>query len=299
MPPEPKRHEPGFKTVVSLAVVVGLMLALGSLYFDVQHVARWQRVGISLAERLGDAFLIAAVLAIFVERTTAPEHVSRLLVEMFGRRLPRELIDHIQDYFKWDFVRTEWKIWYEIRHVDGSSDGDMTLLATSSYNIENRTSEVRRYDYRYSVELGHGQKTDTQILAVTTMDKEWTRAEITENQKRKHDYLVVRKDGDDALPLKPASVYRFGAKSIQGFRNEKVSPYWALYPVVGTTFTIYYPVDFTVEFDATFEDESPQPKELPDKAAEHLNGRQWTIGTPILPGQGFLVRCSKNPPASR
>lgn len=278
----------GFRGVVGLSAVIGVVLVGLPLVLEVDHLAHWLRIVIEVGEKLGDALLIAAILAVFVEN--APEHVSRILIEMFGRALPQELIDHIQTYFKWDFVRTDWNITYVITHVAGSP-GDMTLLATSSYFMENGARKPMNYKFVYSVEVGSNPRTVTVIRAVTTKNRAWSPSEIANSTYVSADgYLTVE---NKSIPLDPREKYRFGAESIQGFRDEKVSPHWALYPVVGATFTIYHPDDFTVEFDATFEDEPIQPAELKDRAAEQLIGKRYTITTPILPGQGFLVRCAK------
>lgn len=90
--------------------------------------------------------------------------------------------------------------------------------------------------------------------------------------------------------------YEFRAESIQSFKDSVVSPFWALYPVLEATFTVYYPEGFDVRFEPTFDD-AGEPQPVGDKADKQLRGLQWKIKNPILPGQGFFVRCTKTPPA--
>jgi hypothetical protein len=295
MSSERKRREIGFRAVIALVVVAGLLFVLIPIFYGEHVEPPILRVALSLLEKVGDALLIAAILAVFVERNIGHEHFNRLIVEIFGRKLPKPLVDHIQTYFKWDFVRTNWDIVYTIEQVDGSPD-DLTLHAVSSYDMENMSDQTKTYAYSYSVEVGHNKRTPTRILEIEAKGE---KVDIANRTKTVNEYVVFADD----VSLEPSDAsnprkYAFRSVSVQGFRDEKASPYWALHPVVGATFTIYYPTGFSVEFDATFEKDSGPGETLNDRSAKGLHGKKWTIDTPILPGQGFLVRCTKVPAAT-
>ena len=281
-----------FAAIITALVVVGLVFLAGPLAYVAVYgepEGHLLRGVLSLVEKLGDALLIAAILAVFVERALAHEDFNHLIVQVFGRRLPPKLVDHIQTYFQWDFVRTNWNIVYTIERKADSED--FTLRATSSYEMENVSDGPQVYSYRYSVEVGPNGLAPTRIERVVIDDKE--QRDIERKITTDKGYVKFA----DTLTLQPKRKYKFASESVQAFRNEKTSPYWALHPVVGATFTIFYPGDLGVDFDATFEDESTDPKDVDDKKNVGLVGKRWTIETPILPGHGFLVRCAKPPAA--
>jgi hypothetical protein len=282
-----------FWRIAVRTALVGGVLVLIPLLFEVNAEAhpRWHVV-LGISERLGDALLIAAALAVFIERSIGNEHFYRLIVDVFGRKLPSELVGHLQNYFQGDFVRRDWSIEYVIEPVSNKS-GEFTLTATSSYCMENRSTQPQQYPYRYSVELGYDTSTETKIIAATIANQELSEDEIKQKSETERGYLTLK---DDAV-LKPFEAnpakYEFRSESIQGFHGEKVSPYWSRYPVVGTTFKVYFPErSFNVILDATFEDHSGDGEPLDDKKLKHLVGRKWEISTPILRGQGFVIRCT-------
>jgi len=285
-----------FWGIVVRTAIVGLLLISIPFLVEADPHSRLQVV-LGLLERLGDALLIAVILAVFIERSIGNEHFNQLIVDIFGRKLPPELVDHLLTYFRWDFVRQDWSIEYLIQPVEGKS-GEFTLTAISSYWMENRSARRQSYHYRYSVELGHETSTETEIRAATIANIKLSPDEIKSRVKREGGY--VRLPGEAVLePFEDdtSSKYEFHSESIQGFRGEKVSPYWALHPVVGTTFKVYYPEEsFTVVFDATFEDHSGGGVLLNDRKPEGLVGRKWEIRTPILRGQGFIIRCTHADP---
>jgi hypothetical protein len=280
-------QELSLSAIIGAIVFIGLVLTLIPVayveYYHEPHAPMLRGI-LSLTERLGDAFIIAAILAVFVERAIGHEDFNRLIVRIFGKGLPSPLLDHIRTYFTWDFVRTNWNIVYTIEPT--ANPQGFSLQAVSSYEMQNVSDETKDYLYRYSVEATSDNDGTSKInkVVIDHREQDDLSSKITWN----NGYIVFT----DSVLLESKRKCAFESQSLQWFRDEKTSPYWALHPVVGATFTIFHPSDVTVEFDATFEDENPSPKDVDDKKP-HLIGKRWIIETPILPGQGFTVRCGK------
>jgi hypothetical protein len=288
----------GIATVVGLALIA-IPLAVPLIWEPDAH-SRWH-ILFGFAERLGDALLIAVVLAVFIERSIGDEHFYQSIVDIFGRKLPPELVGHLQNYFRWDFVRRDWNIQYEITPIDENGE-EFILTASSNYTMENRSEAAQPFEYRYSVEVSQDPSFKTEITEATIAGTKLTPADIARKAKPDNEsgYLrlsesVVLQPSEDSSPVR----YAFHSKSTQRFRGEKVSPYWVLHPVVGTTFRVYYPEkSFNVVFDATFENTSKGEPLTDRQQQEHLVGKEWKIKTPILRGQGFVIRCTPKPLAT-
>jgi len=234
-------------------------------------------------ERLGDAFFVAVVLAVLIERTIGDEHFFKLIAQLFGRNLPPELARRLHRYFEWEFVRRDWFITYTITHTP---TGNQFLAEVArQFKMENRSNEIRAYVYEVSVEQGVPKSTIEKVLLDADTELDGTR-ETGDDYVRFTGKSVELEPSTEARPVNRM----FRCTTTQFFRGDLSAPYWALHPVLGAVFTVYYPKDCKALLGATFLNSVGEGKSATEKEHEGLLGLRWSFTEPILPGQGFHLR---------
>lgn len=199
-----------------------------------------------------------------------------------------------------DFVRTPWNIEYTIQPWPDKTDY-LQLHISSRFYMQNRTNAAKPYPFQYSVEESVWTDAPTRITSVRADNKTYDGPALEAMVTSAKGYQVFKYDRE--LKLDPYDgpgnpTYEFRAESIQSFPKDYViSTFWVLYPVLEGTFTVYYPEGFEVRFEPTFEDADAGEPVVHKETDKQLQGLQWEIKSPILPGQGFFVRCTKTPPA--
>jgi hypothetical protein len=278
-------EKPRWRWIVLIAFLMGVVChGLSYVYGQSAAAHSIADVALTFLERLGDAFLVAVVLALLIERTIGDEHFFKLIAQLFGRNLPPELARRLHRYFEWDFVRKNWSITYTITHM---TTGDLLQAEIERlFTMENRSNEPKAYTYKVSVEQGVPESTIGKVLVGAAI-------ELGGSQETKDGYVTFT---GNPIELEPSTEARpfsrtFGCTTTQVFRGDLSAPYWALHPVIGATFTVYYPEDCKVEFDATFQNTVDKGKEVDEKRHEGLFGLRWSFTEPFLPGQGFHLRC--------
>jgi len=297
-----------------LTLLLGLVLAvIPGVAHHFEHLVRLQGVirflensGLfTLIERFGDALFIAAFLWLLVEKSKHDEFLEnlskRLLVNMFGADLPDKLRKHIQTYFNFSLVRTSWTIEYWIDQ-QGDSPDHLSLVTHSKYTMRNYASEAKDYEFIFEVEesqCSHPANLTEMIIGTKTSAPSTVPAAMILHEGG---YLKFKRSvGPPPQPflekIKPGSEQTFTAKSTECFKNFLVSPFWATYPVLETTFTVYHDDSkIQVYFEMTSQD-TPKPQNVSDLTGRP--GKQWTTQEPLLPGHGFFVRANFLPSGSR
>jgi len=242
--------------------------------------------------KIGDAFMIAPLLAIAVEVATAQELLKSFAYDVshhiIGRLLPPELREHILGYLTTHFVRRHWFVEYRIREWP-NKPGFVNFMSLTEYDLENRSDSARKYPFIYEVEESYSPEIGTaRICHVRASVDGHPWIEHREEQLKgllSHSGATVTFSEDLEIPPRPHGVYRFTAESVECLPDAFESAFIASIPVLETTVRVLYPKDrFRIHLILSFADESALLK------TELTDGDQWVISSPILPGQCFLVR---------
>jgi hypothetical protein len=133
-----------------------------TFYFSTLHgtfmPTSWQSAASRLIAEVGDALMIAPILAIIIEITAAKEMLTGFAedvsLHIIGRCLPRSLREHILRFLTIDFIRKRWEVAYSL---DDSScrTGFVRLISLSSSAIENVSSASASFDCQCEIETRH------------------------------------------------------------------------------------------------------------------------------------------------
>ena len=296
---------------LTFRLIVLAILGLGLILSGVSATLVHTRPSVSpefvffleLLERLGDALAIAAIVGGVIEQLVFKKEylkqVKGWFIDYFGGELPEELRERLREYLEISLIRTTWDITYAIEHWTGHA-GYLRLKTTMDYYMENHAEESEEYEFVYEVEDSLCPEiSQTAITSVRVVSENYDADQLKRLVKPERGYQVF--ESDAPVNLEPHAgpghpTYPFHAESVECFKGVIVSPFWALYPVMKTTVTIWYPDDIELFFDVTLGDVEEVTTKEP---VVHGNkkGTCWTINRPILPGQGFHVRCNLKPPA--
>jgi hypothetical protein len=246
--------------------------------------------------RIGDALMIAPLLAIAVEVAAAQElledFVKNVSHHIIGHLLPPHLREHILGYLTTSFVRTRWFVEYQIAEWPDRTDF-IKLTTFFEYELENRSDSKKLYNFSYDVEESWFPEVgDTRILQVSARQDNDLLFEHDEEELRN---LVNHKNGfvsfsrSLAILRKPHGVYRFSGHSVECSPSSLSAPFVASVPVLETTVRILYPKNkFRVDLYLSFADEA---NALVKTKLE--GGDQWIVNSLMLPGQCFVARWAR------
>src|ERR1700719_1429558 len=283
--------------ILGAAFLMGMILVvLPPLYQDYHpQLSVTLKALFDFVERLGDAILIAVVIGGGIERIIRKkefrDYALDSFVSYFGRMLPPQLREGIRSYLEISIIRTRWVIGYEIEEWP-AKPGYVKLDTKIEYDMQNRSDAPADYNFVYEVEdslcpaIGETQITYVR-LDKNVYDKE---EQLTDLVKSEHSHKVVHQSIGKLQPYNAFKqpTYTFHAHSTECCEKHFVSPLAASYPTVKTEFTIWYDkTKFDVLLEVTHR-ETPDPEPVSNN---RKTGERWTITKPILPGQGFVVRC--------
>lgn len=243
---------------------------------------------VEVFHKIGEAFMIAAVLAAFVDEDLKSKLITDSSRFMSGRNLPSTLRDSLHDYLSSPFVRASWDITYTIEAWP-EHEGYIKLITRSEYVMENHSRHRALYDFVYEVEKSlYPNIGETTITAVELPGRGRVTGQALDDAILEENEYVRYPRNPQSLRLKPVKggeIYEFASESVECFRDTQYSYFWAKYPVMVTTLTVIYPKNnFRVSLELTFEKNDVAIKEESD------SGTKWTIDMPMLPGQGFVAR---------
>ena len=285
-------------------VILGLALAVGSATIvHTRTLAPGLVAFLELVERLGDALAIAAIVGGVIEQVIFKKELldraRDFFIRYFGRLLPEELQRRLRDYLEISLIRSTWDITYDIEHWDGKQ-GYLRLTTEMKYRMENRSEAPQTYQFRYEVEDSLCPDiAQTSITWIRMLSDAWDENELKKARlvRSERGYQVFRETDVEIPPYKTfgKGIYEFEARSVECFKKSLISPFWALQPVIRSTFRVLYPADVEVFFDVTF-GEVEQMTRREDREQSGRKESLWTILKPILPGQGFEVRSNLKHP---
>jgi hypothetical protein len=256
-----------------------------------------------LLEGTGEAFVVAAILAVVVDeaakRDLLKEFTESISSHIVGRLLQPELREHIEQYLKADLVRNTWTITYTLSEVPGHPL-HKRLLTTFAYEMENRSSTPKDYLCAYDLEeslLPHiGTASILKVKGTNLVDGNGD-FHFPDSTRPTWE-PVTTKDGTIrfrepfTIAARPnMTTFKFEVESEEYLPDGSIVPFFAKYPVLNTTLTVHYPVHTMKVIVELSLGDVPNPALL-----DHGEGERWTFDKPMLPGQGFTIRFASRPP---
>ena len=257
---------------------------------------------VELIHKIGDAFIIAPLLAFLVDAFVKQKLVKEFSLDVSayiaGRYLPNTLKDHLRDYLEMALVRTKWEITYTIEKWQKDKegrlvDGYIRLETVSKVEMQNYSHKTLDYDFSFIVEESlYSDIGDAQITYV-----DWPHA--SDDARANLEKLVpensyLRFPGEEENPILVAldpydkdnpKTHKFQAESVECFRDSGYSSFFATYPVLSAALTVVYDATaFKLSTERTYDDTK---LERDDSVSGQTT---WQIIGPILPGQGFIAR---------
>ena len=153
-------------------VLIGLVLlgiALDSLPESAKLLPKWPMLErltsqpwlMELLNKLGDAAIIAAILAVAVDGYVKQKLVSEVAREAVdfavGYALPQQVKQHIQHILRMPFVRQNVAFTYEFAATAPGADAEeyLEVTCTTSYDIVNLTDRDMKFNVRTAVQKAH------------------------------------------------------------------------------------------------------------------------------------------------
>jgi hypothetical protein len=103
----------------------------------------------TLLPKIGDALLIAVILALVVDLPAKKEMLADFLFDssthIIGRQLPEDVREELREYLNVPFLRPLWKITYELSEEPSLSA--VKLQSTYQGEMENLTTRKRGYEF--------------------------------------------------------------------------------------------------------------------------------------------------------
>lgn len=283
---------------VSLLIAFGFGLFLAAYPWESwtfwKNTPKLQAFLIAVLPRIGDAFMIAPILAIAIEVAAAQELLKNFALDVshhiVGRLLPPELREHILGYLTTDFVRRRWFVEYRIDEWP-NKPGFIRLTTLSEYELENRSGSAKYCAFEAELDESYFPGGEARICHVSaSVDG---RSLVEYNEKAIKD--LVKRRGVKMyfaekvhVPPQPHGLYRFTVEYIECLPDTFESPFVASIPVLDTTVRVLYPKNkFKLDLTLSFAEENVLLK------TELVDGDQWVVNSPILPGQCLFARWTK------
>jgi hypothetical protein len=296
------RNRKRFQVVLIGAFVIGSFLAslpwaIWFSHWSHPHIATFVA---ELITRMGDALLIAPLLALIVEVAAQQEllgtFVRDISIHIIGHLLPKELRECIIGYLSTPFVRNKWFVEYRIVEWPGKA-GFYELTTMMQYEIENRSESNKNYMFFYDVPTSWFPAVGEARIAhvagwhdqVPIFD--FNEAQLRDNGQvqQRGDFLSFKKEV--RIGRQPHGVYRFIAESVECYPEGFSAPFTTKVPVLETTVRILYPKNqLKLDLELSFGDNTMLT------TYDIVNGTEWIINSPMLPGQSFFARWKKIEP---
>ena len=263
------------------------------------------------SHEIGMAFIVAPIIAIIVDRAAKKELLTEFAEDIsshiIGRLLPVNLREYISEIMQSAFVRTRLDLEYDVKILPDRTDF-LKVQTRIEYELENKSDTPRDYCFKYEVEKSfYPEVGEAKIIDCS--------GECQINPKNPHFHYPDPNDtsrnlqsNDDSIwieetvsliPPGKCSRYLFMMRSEECIRLGSLLPFFASWPIVRTSLTIYYdPAQLRVALDAPFAKPVGEKRNYMDKVPL-AGGERWTFTRPMLPGHGLNVRISKNGSAAK
>jgi hypothetical protein len=294
----------GFRILLFLVFILGLGIAA----FPWEKWIAWpdhpysQDLLRGVLPRFGDALIIAPLLALLIEFAAAYQlldaFVENVSSHIIGHLLPKELRQHMLDYLKANFVRTRWFVEYKIESWP-DEEGFLKVKIMNEYEVENRSYSKRDFPFTYKVDENCHYPGNSSIQHVRAMadDKPIVECEAEELKAMETTTCdkgkVVHENGrivySLAVSMVPDATYQYLTESIECLPSCYSAPFISKLLVLKTTVRILYPRDLlSVDLHLSFAEDSVLLR------TELIDGAEWIIYSPILPGQCFFAKWKPN-----
>jgi len=272
-------------TLIFLAVL-GIVTLAGVIYLAPLVVAakhpRWAVV-LELAERMADAALVAAGLALLVDLPAKIEMMREVLYEasahIIGRNLPEDIREQVRTYLTTPFIRPSWLVDYRLSLIDGKHA--VKLHAYLEGEIQNCGGQPADFNFIGEVDIGKSK-----ILKVGMLRGEeeiFMDRPTDDQQKEWHNEAGT-------IHFERQQTIAVNETLTTVFECEEYRPNAFLHPLITSsmvrtlTVTIIYPVeDLTVELDLSCGKDGKVVRR------DFADGTRWHITKPLLPGQTVIT----------
>lgn len=283
------------------AFLVGALLICAPLLFgavllrqpqcrlpDHPHIHWMVEKVLELTDKIGDACLIAALIAVVVDTglktRLIQEVVQAASPKLIGRHLPPSIHNALLNYFKINFIRPNWEIEYEIVAVEGLPDF-VQLNARMKGIVQNCGSGDETFSFVASLDpsprvdgLGKSQIVRASMAGETNSSVGF---DISPDNKE-----LLQPDGtvffkrDVMVPSR--SRHNTVLETVEYRQTSYVMPLFTATTVAQAILRIRYPkqlIDLQVSTGLG-----------PNLKGEHTHwGQEWSIQTPLLPGQSIVA----------
>jgi hypothetical protein len=285
----PKQSPSGFSAIrgiIYLSVIGFCLIAVG-LVNPPEDTSRpilswFIKHTLELLPKLGEAFVIAAVLAVVVDQglklKLVEEVVSAAAPELIGRHLPDPVRKALLGYFTINFVRPSWEIDYEISAIEEHRTFAKVQTRVKGV-IVNYGANVLKLPFITSL--------DPSLIDEKFGKSQITRVSMAEEYGEKifdlvppSDELVYTREVD----AKPQVRYITVVESTEFLPISYFQPLFTATTVVSTTVRVRYDKALL-----NVKLEVPSDANPPPKAEDNQWGCEWDLHTPLLPGQCILL----------
>lgn len=237
---------------------------------------------LDLLPKIGDAFLIAGLLALVVDQGIKLKLVEEVVRAasplLIGRHLPDPVRRSLLGYFSINFVRPQWEIDYEITPIDGYP-GFVKVATRVKGVIVNYGDTIQTLPFVTAVDPPLiAEKYGIPALTKVSLAEEYGLKifDLTPPQGQlsyKHD-----------IQAKPKVRYITVVESTEYLPESYFQPLFTATTVVNTTLRVRYNTDrLRVRLELP-SDSNPDPK-----PESNQWGCEWDFQTPLLPGQCILL----------
>lgn len=246
---------------------------------------------------LGEAFVIAAILGVVVDKgaktTLVEEVIKNVSGHIMGQYLPTELRDPIVSMLESRVMRTNWKIRYDVAPFP-QHDDYLKLITTSSYHIENRANDGQQLPVTYDVERSLSPSGDDAVIEYVR-GREINGDKFIDYDSSMKDDPRLEKNADeiafkDEVLVRGNGAYKVEFRSTEFVRVGSILPFFAKRLVVP-------PCELSINIQAaglrpivyaSFCEAGDGTLDLKEPGVT-----KWSFDSPMLSGQGFTVRFSK------
>ncbi|KAA0099109.1 NAD(P)/FAD-dependent oxidoreductase [Mycolicibacterium sp. P1-5] len=250
-----------------------------------------------LLNKLGDAAIIAAILAVAVDKYVKQKLVSEVAREAVdfavGYALPPEVKKHVQYILRMPFVRRNLVFTYEFGAISGANaDEYLKVKCTTTYEIVNLTDRDIKFNVRTAVQNAHYpglEENKLSLLKVADRTRSETELkELADKQAKKKgttDVLYTSVTEEVEIPHGHSNAVPVVTERISYVRRDDdifldiLPP-----PSLGLTLRVKGLADYVV--GASFGASGM----VPGKYASDADEWTWTVTDVVLPGSHFYLK---------
>lgn len=238
---------------------------------------------LELIPKIGDAFVIAGILALVVDQglklKLVEEVVRAASPSLIGRHLPEPIRLSLVRYLTLNFVRPQWEIQYEITPFS-DCPGFIRLATRVKGIIVNYGDKTTKLPFNTGL--------DPSPIDGKYGSARLSRVSMSEEESADKIFDVVPDPGqltyEQEVDIKPNVRYTSIVETTEYLPATYSQPLFTSTAVVHTIVSIRYDasqMDVRIELPSG---ENPEPRGEPNQW-----GCEWTLRTPLLPGQCILL----------